>query len=91
MADYRAETVKALSSANTADYELAFSDKTFVIKKVTSKDLAYRIAIFNVLESPLEISLPEIFAQLAHSQAQMSFDNKAKDEEIEQLRKGNLY
>lgn len=87
LADYKAETVKALSSNNTS-FQLTFSGDTFIIKKMTSEGLAYRIAIFKIQQVPLEVALPEIFCQLTKSLTQMSYDLERKDEELEQQKKG---
>ena len=90
MADYKAEIGKALS-LNSTSHQLTFSDNSLIIKKITSKDLAYRIGVFKVEEVPLDIALPEIFTQLTGVLMQIMSDRKTKDEELEQIKKGMAF
>ena len=90
MADYKSQLELAMAPS-TNHYQWCLTDSTLVIKKLTSKDLSFRIAVVLLQEVELLSSLPEFMAVIVKSINQMTDDIAAKNGLIESLSKGTFY
>ncbi len=88
MADYKSQLEQSMTSSAMHLYQWTLVENTLVIKKLTSKDLSFRIAVVSLQEMELLSTLPEFMSIIAKSITQMSDDLASKIDLIEELLKG---
>lgn len=89
MADYKSQLDQSLKSS-TGPFQLTLNDDKLIVKKSTSKDLSFRIAVIPTKEVDLQNNLPEFMEMVIKSITQMSDEINRKDNQIAKLLKGRL-
>ncbi|XP_057372919.1 uncharacterized protein LOC130693741 [Daphnia carinata] len=85
LTDYKSQLEEATRSPSS--YHISLTNDILVIKKLTSKELSFRIAVMHLKEIELKISLPEFMAAIAKNITEMSDELVVKDNLIEKLNK----
>lgn len=89
MADYKSQLDQSLKSCSES-FQLTLNDtNTLMIKKFTSKDMAFRIAVIPLKKTDPLTSIPEIMRIIAKSITSMSNDLNEKEKTIAEIQNSN--
>ncbi|KAI9560824.1 hypothetical protein GHT06_011776 [Daphnia sinensis] len=85
LTDYKSQLEEAMRSPSS--HHISFTNDILAIKRLSSKELSFRIAVIHLREVELRTSLPEFMAAIAKNVTEMSDELVVKDNLIEKLKK----